>query len=123
MTSPGSTRPEAARSRIPVWGHSRIDPDTVYCIMNVEGWCTPLTTPPVLGRLHMIAVHLFAPSCGYTIIEETNKPVTSGHLDEVIAEIREAWNEEPEGAQLFWLVDEAEVILATLLRDKADPEV
>ena len=65
----------------------------------------------------MITIYLAAHDTEPGSIETSEAP-----LGEVINDIRQHWNEEPEGSQMFWLTDESGSILATMLRHQTDNE-
>ncbi len=65
----------------------------------------------------MISVYCTAHNLEPQLLDSYDKP-----LGEVVDDVRQHWNEEETGSQMFWLTDESGNILATMLRHQSDNE-
>jgi|SRR6185437_1144457 len=64
-----------------------------------------------------INVWLHAPNHAPAVVDTRINTV-----ENVLDDIRQHWNEEPEGSQFFWLTDEQDNFLASIHRDPKDNE-
>ena len=62
-----------------------------------------------------INVYLHAPNHAPALLD-----VSERDLEGTLADLRQHWNEEPTGSQLFWLTDEAGNFLASIHRHSKD---
>ena len=65
----------------------------------------------------MIKLWLHAANHAPAVLDAYDKSV-----EQVLDDVRQHWNEEPEGSQLFWLTDENGTLLATIFRHATDSE-